>query len=336
MNSCKSRLWTRAVSALLIAVLLSAGGLCHAAISHDRVVSAAPSWLALYGVAVRPNGNVYIVGDKGLLLTSTDHGKTWDQRALHERPGGVLFQDRDLYCIRFDPSGQSGWVVGEKGIILHSGDGGQTWKRQDSGIKTNLFKIAVVDAKTAFAVGADGVILRTTDGGKTWSKFNYKHVIFFDIAFTNPETGWVAGEFQTVLSTTDGGKTWKLVHGGDTGDFKIAPYFAISFSDPQHGLIVGLSGEGLITNDGGKTWQEENLPQPLSTYVVTRNAGKLWLGGAGGKLLEQGTSGKWAMRQDTFNSITDMAFAGPIGYAVGLNGTILRTQNAGQTWQTVK
>jgi photosystem II stability/assembly factor-like uncharacterized protein len=336
MSFFKSRLWARAGGVALLTMMLSAGTFCYGAVGHERVVSAAPPWLALYGVTVRPNGNVYIVGDKGLLLTSTDHGKTWDQRVLRERPGDVLFQDRGLYCIRFDPTGKSGWVVGEDGVVLHSDDGGKTWKRQDAGVNINLLKVAVIDVNTAVAVGGEGTILRTTDGGKTWSKFTYKHVIFFDVAFTDRNTGWAAGEFQTVLGTTDGGQTWKLVHGGNTTDFTIAPYFAISFSDPQHGVIAGLSGQALTTNDGGKTWQDEKLPQPLSTYVATREAGRLWLGGAGGKLLEQDADGKWAASRNTFNDITDMAFAGPIGYAVGLNGTILRTQNAGEQWQLVK
>ncbi len=335
MQSNRLKVWGLAGSALLLAALVTGSG-PRAAVETQQVQTGVPAWLALYAVAVRPNGNVYVVGAKGLLLTSKDHGRTWERRVLHERPGDALFQDRDLYCIRFDPTGQTAWVVGEDGVILHSDDEGQTWEIQRSGVTVNLLKVAVVDKQTAYAVGEDGVTVRTADGGKSWQKSTYKHVILFDVAFTDPNNGWVVGEFQTVLGTSDGGKTWQLRHGGNTGDFTIGPYFAVNFSDPQHGLITGLAGQLLVTDDGGKTWKDQKLPEEVATYVATKNTGALWLGGAEGKLFRQQAGGEWSSMRSRFDDITDMVFAGPIGYAVGLNGTILRTENAGEQWQLVK
>lgn len=305
--------------------------------TNDRTVSGAPVWTSLYGVAVRPDGSAYVVGSKGLLLVSGDNGKSWDLQTLHERPGNVLFQDRDLYAIRFTPDGQSGWIVGEQGFILHSADGGKSWTPQQSGITTNLFNLAAIDAQHAYACGEDGMLLSTSDGGQTWKAYKHKDLItFFDIVYTDANNGWAVGEFETILHTTDGGRTWSLSHGGNSTDFTVGPYFSIVFTDPAHALVTGLNGDVIGTADGGKSWTAQKLPEAFATYTAAQSGGRMWLGGEGGRLVRTEAGGKWTVQRPTFNDITSVAFLGNAGYAVGLNGTILRTDSAGGQWQVVK
>ena len=307
---------------------------------EGQVRTSAPPWMSLFGVAIRSDGGIFVVGSKALLLVSTDHGKTWIQQTLKEREGSDLFQDRDLYSIRFAPDGKSGWIVGEEGTVLHTDDGGQTWSRQDGGTNKNLLKVCAVDSETAFAVGADGAIIRTTDGGLHWkSETSPKMITLFDIVFPEKNVGWIAGEFSAILGTTDGGQTWTLASGGNTGDFTVGPFFTLAFTDPQHGTAAGLSGEISVTSDGGKTWQAQKLPDQVASYVVTEDPAskKLWTGGNGGKMFVQGSGGQWQEApRATFQDLTDIAFAGNQGVAVGLNGTILLTENAGEKWQAVQ
>lgn len=296
--------------------------------------------MSLFGVAIRPDGGIFVVGSKALLLVSTDHGKTWIQQTLKEREGSDLFQDRDLYSIRFAPDGKSGWIVGEEGTALHTDDGGETWSRQDSGTNKNLLKVTAIDSQTAFAVGADGAIVHTTDGGAHWKiASSPKMITLFDIVFPEKNVGWIAGEFSAILGTTDGGQTWTLASGGNTGDFTVGPFFTLAFTDPQHGTAAGLSGEISVTSDGGKTWQAQKLPDQVASYVVTEDPAskKLWTGGNGGKMFVQSPGGQWQESpRATFQDLTDIAFAGNQGVAVGLNGTILLTDNAGEKWQAVQ
>ena len=308
--------------------------------AEGQVRKSAPPWLSLFGASVKPDGNIFVVGSKALLLTSTDHGQTWIEQILKERPGSSLFQDRDLYSIRFAPDGTAAWIVGEEGTILHSNDGGKTWTRQQSGTTKNLFKVGVYDPQTAVAVGADGTILYTGDAGAHWqSAKSPKMITLFDVAFTDKNTVWAAGEFSTVLVTKDGGQTWTVAAGGNTGDFTIGPLFTITFSDPQHGVAAGLAGELSVTDDGGKTWKPAKLPDQVGTYVLAEDPAskKLWVGGTGGKMFVRNPDGEWQEApRTTFHDLTDMAFAGKQGVAVGLNGTILLTQNAGEQWQVVQ
>jgi photosystem II stability/assembly factor-like uncharacterized protein len=321
-------------------VLMGIGPISVHGATEGQVRRSAPAWLSLFGTAVKPDGTIFIVGSKGLLLTSTDHGKTWIQQTLKERPGSALFQDRDLYSIRFTPDGSAAWIVGEEGTILYSKDGGKTWTRQQSGTTKNLFKVAAVDPQTAAAVGADGTLLHTSDAGAQWqSAKSPKLITLFDVTFTDKNTGWAAGEFSTILTTKDGGQTWTVASGGNTGDFTIGPFFTVTFSDPQHAVAAGLAGELSVTDDGGKTWKSAKLPDQVGTYVLAEDptTKQLWVGGTGGKMFVQKAGGQWQEApRTTFHDLTDMAFAGIQGVAVGLNGTILLTQNAGEQWQVVQ
>jgi photosystem II stability/assembly factor-like uncharacterized protein len=337
MHFRKIKAWAIA-GAFLATIVIGAVGARGAVEGVTR--TGAPNWLSLFGVAIQPDNKILIVGSKGLLLTSSDQGKTWTQSTIKEREGSDLFQDRDLYAIRFAPGGKVGWIVGEDGIVMKSDDGGATWTRQDSGSKKNLFNVFAADDQQVVAIGADGTILRTADGGSHWQSVKSpKNVSLFGIIFLDKNTGYAVGEFSTILATTDGGQNWTLAYGGNTGDFTVGPYFSIAFSDPQHGVACGLAGDLLATEDGGKSWKVQKLPDTVAAYIVSEDATakKLWAAGAGGRMFLSDQAGQWkSIDRTAFHDITDLTFAGNLGVAVGLNGTILLTNNAGDQWQAVQ
>lgn len=332
----------RTVWALLGVGLLTlvVGGFSARAAVEGQQRSGPPPWLGLFGVAIKADGAMFTVGAKGLLMTSTDQGKTWAQMPLHLRDGGELFQDWDLYSIRFSPSGKLGLIVGENGTIVRSDDGGATWKTVTSGTTKNLLKVFLVDDQNAVAVGADGMIVRSTDGGVTWQTAKSpKDITLFDVNFLDKNTGWIAGEFATVLGTTDGGQTWNVLSGGNTADFTIGPYFTVNFTDAQHGMVAGLAGDVELSEDGGKTWKPAKLPTETGTYAVAIAPGakKIWATGTGGRTFTQSAGGQWVEApRATFNDLTDIALAGNQAVMVGLNGTILVSNDAGEKWQAVQ
>jgi hypothetical protein len=123
--------------------------------------------------------------DGGLLLATTDGGKTWQPRKTGTTENLIAIQT----------IGDSGWLSGYDGVILHSSDGERTWTRQDSGVTQALEGLYFLDAEHGWAVGWAGTVLRTLDGGKTW------HAIKTDAAswslssvyFRDPKNGWIAG-----------------------------------------------------------------------------------------------------------------------------------------------
>ena len=182
------------------------------------------------------------------------------------------------------------------------------------------------------------MLLSTVDGGQHWNIYKHKDpIIFFDVHYTDAKSGWMVGEFETILHTIDGGKTWSVSHGGNTSDFTIGPSFSIVFNDPQHALVTGLNGEVLTTADGGKTWE----PTEAARDGGDLRSGRGGQGGSGWAVQADGWSGWMRPANGKFIGLPSttsaaVAFFGNAGYAVGLNGLILRTDNAGEQWQVVK
>ena len=287
-------------------------------------------WESLYSVTIKHDGTWVVAGSRGLILVSSDKGKSWKRQSII---------DRDLYSLRFSPDEKVAWVVGEDGTIFRSADGGTTWSQQKSPVKDRLLKVAVIDDNSAVAVGSEGAIMYTKDAGQTWNLKRFQDLTFFDV-YMNGQTGWTVGEFQTILHTTDGGATWQVQTGGNEKLFQLGPYFSVAFINDQTGYVAGLNGLVNSTNDGGKTWQTSKLPIDRAIYVTTEQSPQsLWLAGAEGtfihaKLDQASTS--WPVVNPTFNDISDVASSGQTEVAVGLSGTLVYSTDGGTHWQLMK
>jgi photosystem II stability/assembly factor-like uncharacterized protein len=298
-------------------------------------------WDELYGVTIKPGtSDCYAVGANGLLLTSQDGGRTWSRHHLNEgQPGNVLHQDLDLYAIGFAPDGKKGWIAGELGLVLTTADAGTTWSVQHTGTTTRLLALSVINEKQVVAVGDHGAIISTDDGGQTWHVQTLNNLTYYSVGFSDPANGWVVGEFQTILHSVDGGKTWQVQRGGQVADFTIPPYFTVVPQSSQSILVAGQSGVYATSKDGGKTWQDSKVSSERSIYAATlalasSAPGEVWMGGAEGTIFEGVPGGEWRLKDPTFQDLTAMTSSGHLGLAVGLGGTILRTDN-GDKWDLI-
>jgi len=289
-----------------------------------------------FSVAITPAAQL-IVGGKGLLMVSTDGGHTWERKTLHERNGGPSLQDLDLLTIRFTPDGTTGWIGGENGLISYTADGGRTWQPRNAPFSDqNIFRVVPLDAQKACAVGTDGTLLCTSDAGVHWNSHRFdQYIDLNDVTFVGND-GWAVGAYRTILHTGDGGATWQLQNGGNRKVLDEESYFAVAFSDSQHGWVTGLAGEILSTSDSGHTWRPyAGGGSRPSLFAAVGAWPALWLGGKRGSILERSEDDHWREVKISFDDITDIAFSGKLGFAVGLGGTILRTQDGGKTWQAV-
>jgi photosystem II stability/assembly factor-like uncharacterized protein len=337
-------LWLRAlvvVAALAMSLPAMAPNAGSASPGDDFGWGPIRPWDSFFSVASAGAGKWLVVGKEGVLLTSTDDGRTWTRRQLAKR-GDLSWYD--LTSIRFAPDGKSGWIAGERGIILHTSDGGETWTAQKSGVDALLFRICPIDSMHAVGVGAAGAVLWTTDGGVTWhSQILKGQMDFFDASFGDSNDGWAVGEFQTVVHTSDGGKTWAVESGGDRAKFRLPALMAVAFADTQHGWAAGQGGVVLATSDGGKTWTAEKslLDLPLYSAALARGQDSavpsLWLSGDEGSLMMIPVAGGKAVKvRPTFSALADVAFSAHTGIAVGNDGTLLRSDDGGKTWKLVE
>ncbi len=211
-------------------------------------------------------------------------------------------QLNDVFFI--DP--QTGWAVGDRGVIWHTQDGGQHWQLQQSGTSARLFSVWFLDGQLGWVVGGQA----------------------------QPYSGASRG---VVLATQDGGRTWR-----PSAKLLLPTLHRIRMVDPQVGFAVGESASightGVwFTGDGGRSW--EPLPG-------VRTGG--WLGGdffnpATGALVGRLGSVGLVRRGELAPSRTPplglravwrVELVRPVhGWLVGDGGLLMRTDDAGASWQ---
>jgi photosystem II stability/assembly factor-like uncharacterized protein len=132
----------------------------------------------------------FIAGNGGVVLRSSDNGKTWKQ--VLQSPTREA-----LMGVSFAPDKLNGWVVGFT-EAWHTTDGGKTWKQQFPSTPpfTNLLSASAISATTAWITGTEGYVGLTTDGGKTWTDLSPSGVSqnsYSSSRFLTADYGWVAG-----------------------------------------------------------------------------------------------------------------------------------------------
>jgi photosystem II stability/assembly factor-like uncharacterized protein len=102
--------------------------------------------------------SVWVVGDQGTLLHSTD-GTSWATIDVGERV--------NLNGVDFRPDGRTGWIVGNAvalptggnmAVVLRTTDGGTTWERIDAGTDNSLKSIFMLSPDEGCAVGMAGTL----------------------------------------------------------------------------------------------------------------------------------------------------------------------------------
>jgi photosystem II stability/assembly factor-like uncharacterized protein len=251
----------------------------------------------LFGAHFVDAANGWAVGAFGTILRTRDGGNSWRPQLSNTT--------EQLFSVAFADA-EHGWIAGRSGLVLHTDNGGDTWQAQKSGTDHHLFTIKAIDSQRAWAVGDWGVILATHDAGATWQNRSLERdVILNGESWPDAEHGWIVGEAGTILATSDGGQTW-----ADQVSGVQKTLFGVCFTDLHHGWAVGLDGILLHTTDGGQSWQ-----------------------------VQQGSTAVGALEQVGFQealghpSLYDMMVVGKYGYAVGDIGTVLASEDGGQTWQ---
>ena len=180
----------------------------------------------------------------------------------------------------------------------------ETWEIPQA----NLYDVAVV-GDSVWAVGYWGTALRSTDRGETWSRSpTPTDENLYAVAFADVGHGWAVGAAGTVLRSENGGRSWETVQvevademGGERP--LDGPLFGVAAISPTEAWAVGDFGVVLHTRNGVQ-WQQVAIPE--ESFADDN------------------------IRERIFNSIQ---FTDPQhGIIVGEFGSVLRTEDAGQTW----
>ena len=240
---------------------------------------------------------IFVTGDGARVLTSTDGGSSW----MDISPA---FSSINLNDIVFF-NNLSGLIVGDAGTIYRTTNGGADWSPVTSGIGDNLLSVSFADS-SGICGALSQSILYSSNRGESWivAQTGFLGGGFWGAYLLSPNLGYLLGEnsiFQPLLGiTVDGGANWNFV------PFYInnneGRGYDVIFTDIQRGYAACRvwDGRGAVahTSDGGYTWNSTFFANPL--YGID----------------------------------FPISNASLVGYAVGDNGTIIKTSSAGNVWES--
>src|SRR4051812_18549841 len=191
----------------------------------------APSWVtqsvpvptslyAIYGAS----GEIYVVGDQGVILHTTDDGTHWTRQDSHTTSA--------LFGVWTD--GATAIAVGYHGTLLRSIDHGATWQASLFGAETLL---GIGGGSVAgdggsgsrlWAVGEHGTVLQSIDGGMIWAGSTSLSTENLHGVWSSPVESFIIGDSGLYRTRDDG-----------------ASFSQIAFS-PGSGTEVWATGSGQI------------------------------------------------------------------------------------------
>ena len=212
------------------------------------------------------------------------------------------------------------------------------WINQNSGVHNTLYGVDFLNETVGIAVGSSlqsggGVILRTTDAGESWNAHNISDDKNLNaVCWQNSQSVWVVGEGGMLLKSVDAGNTWEKIENLNTESNLNDIYFA----DENNAWIVGSGGNIFVTIDGGDNWNNYN--KNVNLNAVSYNGEKTFIVGDNGKIFKEFSPNEWTEISNDAgdNILKGISFSSVnIGFAVGASSTILKTENAGTSWDTL-
>lgn len=273
----------------------------------------------------------WVVGDKGIIMHTTDGGSSWNFQ--HENSS-------ESFSSVFFIDDTEGWTVGWSSIY-HTTDAGETWQKQ---IKPSwpgdLTDVFFINHDTGWIVGHYKIIFKTTDGGDHWQRIisdTHQEKCFFSVAFTDELHGCaVGGELAgnnngIIMISNDGGNSWidKTPSGGNR-------FNKVYFINADTGWVCGNDGVLFKTIDGGNTWVDRHFSTTEyynDIHFFNDQQGVLLMGNQV-RLTEDGGD-SWDSLVYMDNSNWMFSFASGADnqlVAVGNTGCIEKSVDGGSTW----
>ena len=237
----------------------------------------------LYGLDATGAGAVYAVGDGGLIVSSTDTGKTWGTLASHV--SSALFS-----VAHVGGTGQHVFIAGTDGVILHATDG-VTFSALTSGTADSLFITGGFSDTNFFAGGQSGTALRWNN--TSWSSVNVGNSATLHAGggmadnMGVPTDIWLVGTGGTVLNSTSpvgASGTWSAMTSHTSADL-----FGFAGGGATDLFAVGASGT--IQHYNGLAWSPmasgttATLRDMTFNFSFASGAIEYWVVGSGGTIL---------------------------------------------------
>ncbi|MFQ5676482.1 MAG: WD40/YVTN/BNR-like repeat-containing protein, partial [bacterium] len=176
-------------------------------------------------------------------------------------------------------------------ILILPGVLSAQWQARSPGTAKDLSSLFFLDEQRGWIVYPDSCVL-TTDGGLSWQneKVTSGNKPLYDVAFANSQRGIAVTKNDTIFRSSDGGVNWFPVD-TQTDD---KTYFGVAFLEDfgRHAWIVGSSETIAYSTDSGQSWtaQHSDFFILRDAYFINKNLG--WVVGVNNTILHTEDGGR--------------------------------------------
>jgi photosystem II stability/assembly factor-like uncharacterized protein len=304
--------------------------------------------------------NGWAVGYNSTILRTTDGGLDWTpvDPAVVGIPTG-----KELRTVWFTDS-QRGWIGSRNDSRLfyttNGGFGQNSWNSKTLEGISHIFYLSFADSQNGLiGTGTGGRIYYTSNANNNGGTWNYhtlskgasgEFIESYDIFFKDNTIGWI-GSVEWPVGWTAPLRTYIVRYkwNGTSYDWSTATIntgiYSISFKDNNTGYAAGLEVHRTINGSTTNTWDKvtffptivhkegsyivQAIPGTDIVYVWSKDnnnkKGPTW------KSTDNGVT--WQEVAPTYENLNGIHFVNEThGWAVGDNGTILHTEDGGNTW----
>ncbi len=263
-----------------------------------------PASVTLTGIHFPTPEKGWAVGHDGLILHSSDGGKTWqkqlDGHQLNEQIMAVaeriVQQVRDeLEALQAQEEADE-YALEDAEFMLEEAEFMLEGAMDDTsaGPVRPLLDVWFRNENEGFIAGSYGMLLHTDNGGQTWElvsdRMDNAEAFHLNQIVPAPDGNlYIAGESGYVYRSADGGQSWDSLEPGYEGSFYgivVVPNGA----DDYELLAYGLRGNLFSSIDKGETWDQ--LDSGTRTTLMSGallGDGTVFLAGQGGSILTRAT-----------------------------------------------
>ena len=278
----------------------------------------------LLGITFVSPDNGWIVGTRGTFLHWD--GRAWTPVSVPEASATLAVAMR---------SATDGWAVGELGKVFRWD--GHTWTRVEVADVANILltSVAATSSANAFIVGSNGTVLRWD--GRAWTPiilYTRAPVFLHDACMATATDGWAVGDNGYLLHWD--GQDWQPqepLEGNPS-------LYTVDMLAPTD---IWMGGAGVIAHgDGVGEWVLDEVPAMImSVYGVPPEgifAAGYTVGPDAVGIIYTWTPEGWEpMEMPESASLVDIRMCSSnFGFAVGLNGAILRWSGFDGAWTPVE
>jgi photosystem II stability/assembly factor-like uncharacterized protein len=244
---------------------------------------------------------------------------------------GGLPNTFDYHSLLVAPNDPEHILLGTHAGLYESTDGGWNWQ-QVALQGQDAMNLARSEGETVWTAGHN-VLAKSTDGGETWSDVRPAGLPSLDVhgfaVDPRDETLWAAVAGEGLYRSTDAGASFEVVSeevGGNVMALAVTPDGRLLAGDMQQGLVA--------SENEGKDWRVA-APAAVMGLAINPDESAVVIGAGPGILRSSDGGASWQQVLELADGGGPVAWSASdpdIGYAVGFDRTLYRTQDRASSW----